>query len=450
MEPPGGDAVARLASLLAEDPDAMTHRAMEEGKVLQQEARLAEAEIAYRRALDILETLPRVPPQKQTPVLQALARVLSRQNKHEQAVEFYRRLLVLHYQFKGSDDPVTLRTMRDMARELAAVGGDGPAEAVDLCRRAAETWGRIRGQTDEESLQSMMDLVLVCHRAGRWEEVSAVRSRMLDLARAVAARRTEPSPHVTYRIAQIMERHPDPAPIEQAFRIAYQAACAAWGEDSFEATHRLHGMAAAQHRQGKLAEAEAAYRLSLHVRARTLGSRNPEVTWTLRDLARVLVDEGRLREAEDLCRELVDIRREVWGSDNDDTIDGILQLAGILTAAGEKEEAERCLRKAVECLIRTKGEKHARTCDARRQLGSHLLAEGRLEEAETELLAAQKGLRTGDAEVAKPYRLAMEDLLRLYERWSKPQLAAEWRERINGLDMTQTLSSVTFAAPAAR
>jgi hypothetical protein len=72
--------------------------------------------------------------------------------------------------------------------------------------------------------------------------------------------------------------------------------------------------------------------------------------------------------------------------------------------------------------------------DSESMLGASLAGQGKYGDAEPPLLSGFQGLSTREATIPAPNRVvleqAVERIVQLYEAWGKPELAADWRNRL--------------------
>ena len=135
---------------------------------------------------------------------------------------------------------------------------------------------------------------------------------------------------------------------------------------------------------GRLAQAETAYREALPMASKFFGDQSTDVAAVLAGLADIARQRGRLAESETMAREALKIREQRLGPDHADTADSFVLLGRTLVESGRLSEAEAPLLRAVM------------------------------------VLGAQKGLETRRRE-------AREALVRLYEKWGRPDEAARFR-----------------------
>ncbi|MHC4089048.1 MAG: serine/threonine protein kinase [Planctomycetota bacterium] len=250
-----------------------------------------------------------------------------------------------------------------------------------------------------------------------------------------------------------------------------------FGETSEELLSIRHGLAGLRVVQGRFPEAEVLLRQVLDAQRQTLGETHPNTIRTIHNLALVLNHQDKDEQAEAYCRRALDLHTQVHGPDHIHTIRAKGNLGNLLMERGDLDEAEPLVLGALEGDRRLLGDEHPETIIAlhnvavlrqyqgrdaealalardaleaaetslprghlkigryRDHLGTCLTALGRFAEAERELLAAYDSLR-GQLGGGHPYtQKVVADLIDLYEAWGKPAQAAEWKTRLDEIEV---------------
>jgi serine/threonine protein kinase len=224
--------------------------------------------------------------------------------------------------------------------------------------------------------------------------------------------------------------------------------------------------------QGKLAEAEGLFRQSLAVRRKLLGDEHPTVAQSFNTLSGVLTLEGKMAEAERAGREAV--KAFGWRFRQTESLDdGSLYSRGnVFFDQGNFAEAEACFREAL-AIRRKRGagqdlevalsslattlrrqqrfaeaEPLYRECLASREtncpnawythytramLGATLVGKRRFDEAEPLLVSGYEGMRERESSIRERTKVLtelMQNLVQLFESTSRPEKAAEWRDKL--------------------
>jgi tetratricopeptide (TPR) repeat protein len=181
--------------------------------------------------------------------------------------------------------------------------------------------------------------------------------------------------------------------------------------------------------QEKFAEAAELHRESLALRRRFHGEPSPSVITALNNLGFAQLGLGENASAERTLREAMEDTELIFGDQHPQTALAWTNLAGALRALGRHDEAEALLRRAIPVFAAALGERSWRAGTAHAGLGAVLTEAGRYEEAERELVTSWEILGEALDEDSKQVRGAADSLARLYGRWGKESLAAEWEAR---------------------
>ena len=178
-----------------------------------------------------------------------------------------------------------------------------------------------------------------------------------------------------------------------------------------------------------------------------LGEDHRNTLITRGNLARAYAGKGRYQDAELLFRNVVESTGRSKPR-NDRFYSGELASFGrLLIRQREYAEAVRVLRECLEIKEKTQPGDWT-TAVARSLLGEALTGQRAFQAAEPLLLDAQKAL-SERREKSLPHRRdvtlheAAERVIRLYEAWGKPQLANDWKKRLDLAD----LPADVFARP---
>ena len=244
------------------------------------------------------------------------------------------------------------------------------------------------------------------------------------------------------------------------------------GDDHPDTIEAVNQLANVHWFQGSLQKAEPLYREVVERRQRLLGKEHPDTLRANYDLASSIKDKDRWDEVERLSARTLEIQRRVLGEDHPDTLaslsnlgslyhrqrryaealplaasaaDGYRRLLGPdhpetlislhnLAAAydtlGRHDEAEPLFLTTISAKRRVFGKSHQRTAQSLYYLAGMYLTQARYSEAEPFGLEAYDGyLAALGAENGKTQD-TIKQLVQLYEAWSKPAKAAQWRAKL--------------------
>jgi hypothetical protein len=99
----------------------------------------------------------------------------------------------------------------------------------------------------------------------------------------------------------------------------------------------------------------------------------------------------------------------------------------ILAKTGQAKEGEKILREAVKIRTESLPKEHYWVALANSALGECLTIQQRYDEAEPLLLGSYESLNNSQGTNNPRTRLALQQLIEVYEKWRKPDLAARYR-----------------------
>ncbi|HXG10284.1 MAG TPA: serine/threonine-protein kinase [Gemmataceae bacterium] len=345
---------------------------------------------------------------------------------YDAAEPHLRRSLDLYRQLHGAEHPDTCVALNNLGCLLLDRGGNWE-EAEALLRESLATRRHLLGAEDQNTLVAMNNLAGVLQVQDKLDEAEVL------LRQSVATRAAHFGPT-------------EPITLEMMSNLAYVlylqgrlTEAAALLEQSLDAQHRfrgpehlgtlaaLHNLALVRQAEGNLDEAQALFEQALEGRRRVLGNDHPKTLETLHDLASLVKDQGWPKEAEQRLQQSLDIQRKVLPPGHRDIGKSLVALGALALEQGRAQEAERPLREGYELLRKALPCGHWRTAHARGLLGSCLSRLGQYDEAEKLLLNSYQDLKASQG--AGPRRVAavVEELVKLYAAWGKPDKEAEWR-----------------------
>ncbi len=189
--------------------------------------------------------------------------------------------------------------------------------------------------------------------------------------------------------------------------------------------------------QGDPTEAE---KLLVEARPRAIRRLGPDHFRTLqlqRLLARAFAEGGRLDEAEALCKETLSaLRRTKADQEGHGTARTLLYLGRVLVEEGKPDEARPLLQEALT-FFREDASSKSRpelAAQAANWLGAIQLGRKAYPEAEELMLPGYEPFFTATAELTpNERRLAVGHIVKLYQAWDKPEKAAIWQKKLDGL-----------------
>jgi tetratricopeptide (TPR) repeat protein len=407
-----------------------------------------------------------------------LANVLTAKAELRRAEELYQQAIA-GLEAKGAGSP---QAPREALEELSgAIAGLAEiyyqagryTDAEPLLKRVLEVRRQYLPQVDSGIADAIEELGL-----NQWDQGNLERAEEL-MRESLATRREAlgdaPHPDLASHLNNLglllmdLQQYTES---ERLFREAMEMNHALYGEMHPDIATGLNNLGLLFRAEGDLAQAEDNYRRALEMQRKLLGEEHPTVARSLNNLAFVLYDEAEVDAAIEMQRQALALRRKALGDKHVDTANSMAALARWIATRGPSDDAEPLAREALALQIELQGAEHEEVAKAEIGLahalkwkpanqaealelarrgtgrlktllgegdwliayavsteGSVLAAMGRYVEAEPLLKSSYDAL-AADPGAGRAYvRLAREELVSLYERWGRPQLALELRSR---------------------
>ena len=177
--------------------------------------------------------------------------------------------------------------------------------------------------------------------------------------------------------------------------------------------------------QKNLIEAETIYRKLFNQSYLPLGD-------NLRFQSQVLYLLGNIAEAEKKINETLEIYRQNARPQFINYPTALTIQGLIFNQLGKSVAAEKLLREAVNIRRENMPETHFLRALADGALGEFLVSQGRFAEAEPLLLKSYENLQITQSPESPRLITALKRAVELYEKWQKPELAAEYRVKLSG------------------
>ncbi len=355
--------------------------------ILEKQARLDEAEEAYRETLDVLREFPETA-ELRVAVLGNMALIVRDRGDLDAAEPLFHEALDESRRLFGEEHHLVATAVKNLASLHEAREDYEAAEPLYL--EALEIRRRIMGDEHPRVAQCRRQLGRVRHKSGN------LAAAEVDLRTAVEI----------YKSA-LGDNHPDVASCMGDLGKVLVAA-------------------------GSFEEAEGWYRKAMGIHRRSLGDQHPYVATGLNNLAMIKSRQGDYDAGELLYREAIETYRNGLGDDHPWVAAASNNLALLLLRKGDFEGAEAQYRQALALCERRLSPSHPSTVTSRTGLGRSLTKQSRFAEAERQLLQAYESI--ADVASSPSRTTAIEGLIELCEarHVEEPHggfdaKAAEWR-----------------------
>ncbi len=309
-------------------PDAANRGEVNAGKMLDDAARRAEAELAGD-------------PQTLASILSTLGELQASLGRLAIADSLLGRALVIQEGLPGSPGADLGATLARRGRLYLSTARFPEAELV--LRRALAAYGRRETTGRTEVLMAQADFANALWQQNKLAESEAVlREALARVASPEAPITTELSSHLGY-VLFFQGRNEEAVPI---LRQVLDRQRRIFGPVHLSTGRTIRSLASALRDQGRLAEAERHSREAVQSFRSLYGEEHGETISALIGLALVLEREGKFADAEAVARTSTRLAEVVFGQ-NLHLMGHLRTLAAIRMAQGDRREAEQLLRRAL-------------------------------------------------------------------------------------------------------
>jgi serine/threonine protein kinase len=360
------------------------------------------AESNLRQALNLQKRLHGNEHRELPATYYELGAVLWHQEKLDDAEAIFREGLVVGRKVCGDESAEVAALLRGLG--LVLFSGDRLAEAVANHREALAIFRKLFHEQHPEVAKTLNDLGMALRTLGSLDEAEATLRQALAIRRKVLGNDHEETADSVGILGDVLWMRGRLAEAETMMRESCAIKKKAFGYPDSGHVGRL---AVLLLEEGKNAEVEAMYRQELPGIRAHLATDSPWLARALAPFARALLNLGKFNEAEPLARECLVIFEKTLPDD-------------------------------------------WRTFNARSMVGGCLLGERKYAEAEPLLVSGYQGLKEREAtflDVSKPrLKEALQRLVQLFQSTNRPDQAAEWKQKLEDFERTQT-NRVTSGAP---
>ena len=319
-------------------------------------------------------------PQLQAHMMNVMGTVYENLGLFVQAELLFRRALEIRRQTLGDKNKDTLQSMYNLAEVLTWRGN--AAEAEKLCRESFEARKRVLGPEHRDTLISMSWLAWILFIEGRYPEAEKLDRDTIEIARRVLGSQDNVTLSAMSRLGTVLSEEGKLPEAEAMLQKVLGDRRQTLGLDNPDTLASANNLANLLMNEGKNAESEKLDRDTLPIYRRVFGPDNAKTLMVVENLAIAVKNQGRYTEAEQLERDALEIERNKFGPDNRSTLITMSNLAETLIQEGQYSEAEQLLRQAIDGKRRTLSPEHRSVLTSMDSLGNVLKKEKRYANAE--------------------------------------------------------------------
>lgn len=346
--------------------------------------------------------------------------------RHEEAEPWFREALEMRRELFGRDHPDVAESLHSLGIVLSERGDYEAAE--DLLRESLALRRELRGNVDPDVAETLDDLAILLHLRGEHEESEQFFREALSVVRKLYGDKDPRLAEVMDDLAVLLADRGDYEEAEQFHREALGIRRDVLGNEHPDVATSLNNLAVLFIKQGNYEPAEQLHREALALRRKLLGNEHPHVAVSLNNVAYLLdKKKGAYEEAERFYREAMAIYRKELGEEHQQFTIVLRNLAGVIQAQGDLERAESVYLQAIALQRKIFDEQHPLLGATLSGYGICLTQMERYGEAEAFLLDSYGIMKAVFGPRHDWTHIVVENLIKLYEAWSKPEKAAEYR-----------------------
>jgi tetratricopeptide (TPR) repeat protein len=358
----------------------------------------------------------------------ALGRTYHKLGKSEEAAPNLRRAFELRRRELGPKNRETLEAEFCLAEYLEELPYEY-AEAETLLREVWHLRQQLLGAEDRDTLEALQVYGVTLYQTARVAEAEQIARSICP----ICERTLGPDDPLTIESYIMLEGcvgfRGDQAQAEALTRDIIRR-CGQKAANKERCVMQVKELAHRRTIRGDPAEADRLMTEAIPLATREFGPTHHDVLHLQRVLARALAEEGCFIEAETLARQTLDerLRQTMDPEGNGRTM---LILGRALMQQGRLDEAEHLLQAALPLLREYLRNTDASTVLAANWLGAIQVARGAYPEAEKLLLPDSERLFDPANQLSPTeVRLAVGNIIALYDAWEKPEKAAIWRRKL--------------------
>jgi tetratricopeptide (TPR) repeat protein len=369
-----------------------------------------------------------------------LGKTLFKLSDLPEAEKHLRRAMELRRQALGADDPRTL----DAQHELSDFLHRGPLRKLEAVALALQSWkgrARVLGPEHRDTLAALGTYAQCLDNLGQSDEAIRLMREFLAAHRRTLGASDRNTVISINNLAVCHWRrgeYSDAIPLlSEAVELHKRA-----GRETEVATTSAN-LGGCLDLIGDFEEADRLLRESLERATKGLGPNHQETDRLRWMHIRVWLDQGYSAQAVALGLDALGVRRGIYPdpAGHHMIAAALMDLGRGLVLLNRFVEAEAALFECVSIFAKSPNALSPHyPASSECWYGASLAGQRRYAEAAPHLLSAEKELRAARTIPRRQYRQAVEQIVKLYESWGKPEEAARWRTKVLALSDSQEQS----------
>lgn len=385
-----------------------------------------EAEKYLRDALKMLQKIHEGEHESLANTMNALAIVLKELRKFEQAEPLHRKALEMNRNIFGEKHKAVAQSLSNLGNFLESLGDY--KQAKEYYQESLEIYQELYGNNHPLVAALLTNLGRITERLGNLETSLDHHQMSLEIKRAIY---DDDHPDIAKSLYHLGRVNMDLENLDIAQQQLEQAlAIQQVSLDSFHPnlSQTYNTLGILMHRKGNLEASQQFYQEALAIKEVRLGENHSDIGIQLNNIALVLIKQKKYDEAMDLLQKSKSIMLHNFEDDHPLLTYPLLGIAHVYLDTDEPEKAEPLLRESLDIQLSAMGEDHWMVGLIKSRLGRCLTAMREFEKAEPLLMEGLEILQEQLGASHNRTQRSIENLIALYEEWSKPKKSSEYQK----------------------
>ncbi|KAF3000786.1 hypothetical protein E8E13_005545 [Curvularia kusanoi] len=314
----------------------------------------------------------------------SLGRIALLNGNHTEAKSINQEILVTGTKVHGMKHPLTMDSMRSLARTFATKEEYAEAE---LLFRNLVALTKDTETAPAATLADSTELATMLFKQGNYDQAELMYRNILATLR-VESRDNPSTWKAMNNLALTFQQQGRFREAEQLYRESFLHLETMYGKDDHRTRASMHNLATIYHDLGDFVKGESLLQDLLVIKTRIEGKEHPSTLTTANSLGMALVASGKLQEAQRILDRNLLLRKKVLSTEHTDTLISMRNLVTALLQQGDHAGAERISREEISLSEKKFGKNDGRLLVSINLLAKIHIGQGRFVEAENALRVA--------------------------------------------------------------
>ncbi len=422
------EASERFETELADQPHVRAELNHTLGRAYRSISAFDESEASFRKAYELYAQDGGAQDPAALKSLNAIATILGQAQRYEEAEPMHREAIAGLEAAHGPDSSIVLSAKGNLASTLHAIARY--PEALGLWEEAAEGYARLEGEDDPETL-FYRRLVAVCRMdMGDYATAAPEIERLVERSRRVLGPDDLETLKGEYHLAVALDETGKSAEALPVIERVISEFERLYGEEHFETARAYNQLGRILMTLKNYDKAAEAIEHAAQIEKAIFGEDHQNYLTALGNLTDIYVTTEQFDKAEPLMFEVLASRERTLPEGHPAIANSLNLIGGFYRRQDRFSEAAPYYRRAFEICKAALPPGHFATGVTGGGFGQCLAFMGHFDDAQRELLASYEILLASFGPDHPMVRVAMKNLVDLYQAWDKPEQEQEWMDRL--------------------